>query len=95
MAALTINDAIITSPAAEAYFDRADSRVRVGFRAALEMLGVPVPEYAKRKPPGRPPARAVAAAYEADHGKTPNYALAARKPNASPQAVAKAKARSA
>lgn len=95
MAVLTINDAVITSAAAEAYFDRADSRVRVGFRAALEILGVPVPEYAKRKPPGRPPAKAVAAAYEADHGKPRNYTLAPRKPNASPEAVARAKGRSA
>lgn len=95
MAVLTINDAVITSAAAEAYFDRADSRVRVGFRAALEILGVPVPEYAKRKPPGRPPARAVAAAYEADHGKPRNYTLAPRKPNASPEAVARAKGHAA
>ncbi len=95
MAALTVNDAIINSPAAQAYFDRADHRVRVGFRAAIEMLGLPVPDYAKRKPPGRPPAKAVAAAYQADHGKPRNYTLAPRKPNASPEAVAKAKSRSA
>ncbi len=95
MAAFTVNDDVIHSPAAVAYFERADRRVLIGVRATLEMLRIPVPEYAKRRPPGRPPAKDIAAAYEADHGKTPSYALAARKPNASPQAVARAKSRSA
>jgi len=67
MADLTVNDDIFSSPGAIEYFSRADSRIMIGLRVALEMLGIPVPEYAKRKPPGRPPARAVVSAFNADH----------------------------
>jgi hypothetical protein len=38
----------------------------IGMRATLEMLGIPVPSYATRKPPGRPPARAIADAFSTD-----------------------------
>ena len=45
----------VNSPEAEAYFTtKADRRVLIGFRAALEMLAIPLPEYARRKETGRP-----------------------------------------
>ena len=75
MAVHTVSDDIINSPAAKQYFSRADNRVLIGVRAALEMLGIPIPEYAVRKPPGRPPSRAIHDAYRADHPGEP-----ARKP---------------
>lgn len=71
MAVLTVNDEILTSPAAAEYFSRADYRIMIGVRAVLEMLSIPTPDYAKRKPPGRPPARAVNAAYRADNPAEP------------------------
>lgn len=69
MAVFTVSDDIINSMQAQDYLTRADRRVLIGVRATLEMLGIPVPEFAKRKPPGRPPARAVAAAFSADNPK--------------------------
>ena len=71
MAVHTVNDDIINSPAAKEYYSRADSRVLIGVRATLEMLGIPTPEYAKRKPPDRPPAKAVNAAYRANNPGEP------------------------
>lgn len=51
----TIDDGVLNSPEAEAYFTtKADRRVLIGFRAALEMLAIPLPEYARRKETGRP-----------------------------------------
>lgn len=67
MAEITVNDELLNSQAAKDYFSRADSRVMIGVRAVLEMLSIPVPEYAKRKPTGRPPSRAVTAAFKVDH----------------------------
>lgn len=58
---------MINCASAQIYFAQADRRVLIGLRATLELLGIPVPEYAVRKPAGRPPARAVAAAFNADH----------------------------
>ncbi len=68
MATYTVNDDIVASAAARDYFIHADRRVMIGLRAALEMLRIPLPEYATRKPPGPAPSRAVAAAYQADQG---------------------------
>jgi hypothetical protein len=70
MAVHTVSDEIINSPAAKDYFSSADKRIMIGLRAALEMLSIPVPQYAVRRPPGRPPSRAVASAYRADHPET-------------------------
>jgi hypothetical protein len=72
MAVHTVNDDIINSASAQEYFSRADRRVLIGLRAVLEMLSIPVPNYANRKPPGRPPSRAVADAFNADHGRQPS-----------------------
>ena len=66
MASHTVTDDLINSERAAAYFQRADRRVMIGFRATLEMLGLPVPDYANRRKPGRTPAKDVAAAFAAD-----------------------------
>ena len=81
---LTIDYEVIHSPEAEAYFNRADRRVTIGLRAALELLGIPVPQYAVRRKPGRTPARDVLAAYAVDHPAPRSTVLAPRKPNANP-----------
>jgi hypothetical protein len=62
----TIRDDVLFSDHAAAYFARADRRVTIGLRAALEMLGLPVPDYAIRRKPGRTPAKDVASAFAAD-----------------------------
>lgn len=91
----TVTDDVISSDKAAEYFTRADRRVMVGLRAALELLGLPVPDYAIRRKPGRTPASGVAAAYAADNPRPFPTVLAPRKPNASPEAVIAAKVRRA
>lgn len=92
MATFTVTDDIINSYQAERYFMRADRRVMIGLRAALEMLGVPVPDYALRRKPGQTPAKVVLAAFRADHPEPPSTTLAPRKANAPKDVVAAARA---
>ena len=98
MAEFTVSDDIISSSAAAEYFARADKRVLIGVRATLEMLEIPVPLYAVRRPPGRPPSRAVTDAFAADHGRQPSRPPVHSDPLGSHRiaaAVAKAAARTA
>lgn len=85
---IQVDYSVIYSPQAEAYFARADRRATIGLRAALELLGIPVPDYATRRKPGRTPARDVLAAYGADHPKQPLTQIAPRKPNYTPPLIA-------
>lgn len=55
------------------HISRVDSRITGGFRLALEVLGIPLPEYAKRKPAGRPSVAALMAAADADSGTIHSY----------------------
>lgn len=91
MTTRTIDDAVLHSSSAEKYLLRADRRVMIGLRAVLEMLSIPLPDYAIRRPPGPTPGKAVAAAFNADHPTRRLYPLAPRKPNASPEQVASAR----
>ncbi len=81
MANHTVNDDVINSDVAEAYFSRADPRITAGLRVALEMLGIPVPLYAVRRKPGRTPAGDVLKAFTADNPQPRPMVLAPRKPN--------------
>lgn len=90
MATHNINVAALYSPSAANYFTHADRRVMIGLRATLGILGLPEPEYAHRRKPGRTPAKAVLAAYHADNPQPRSTTLASRKPNASPDVVASA-----
>jgi hypothetical protein len=92
MATFSVTDELINSPQAEAYFTRADRRVMIGLRATLELLRLPVPAYAERRIPGPTPAKAVTAAFAADNPRPRSTALPARRPNASQDVVAQAKA---
>ena len=92
MSALLVNDDILTSPEAEAYFQRADRRIMIGLRATCEMLGIPTPIYAERGKPGVTPAKTVMKAYQADNPTPRTTTLAPRKPNATPERVQAAKA---
>lgn len=85
---IQVDYSVIYSPEAQGYFARADRRVTIGLRAALELLGIPVPDYAVRRKPGRTPARDVLAAFSADYPKPPMTRIAPRKPNYSPPLIA-------
>ena len=91
----TVDCRALHSPAAEQYFTRHDRRYMIGLRATLELLGLPLPDYATRRKPGATPARRVMEAFRADHPTGIPTTLAPRKPNASPATVAAAKERSA
>jgi len=67
MATFTVSDDALNSSAAKAYFTGTDRRITIGLRIALETLGLPVPDYARRKSPGPTPAKAIKMAFEADH----------------------------
>lgn len=55
MPTLTVTTDLIESQQAATYFTNADRRVMIGLRATLEMLRLPVPEYARRKTTGVAP----------------------------------------
>jgi hypothetical protein len=88
MATYTVTDDILRSDAAAAYFDRADRRIKSGMRATLKMLAIPLPEYARPKPPGQSPAKLVMLAYEADNPTPRATSLAPRKGNATAERIA-------
>jgi hypothetical protein len=62
-----VDTGVFDAPDASEYFSKADHRILCGFRVALEMLGIPLPEWAQRKPTGPKPGKAIAAAYRADN----------------------------
>ena len=64
----------------------------IGLRATLEMLSVPVPEYALRRKTGPSPAKAALAAFNADNRVPRTTVHRERKPNASPERIAALKA---
>jgi hypothetical protein len=71
MTAYSVNDDVFKTQTAHEYFGRADARFMCGVRAALELLGVPLPDYAKRKPAGRPPgSKSLVKALNVDLGAT-------------------------
>lgn len=88
----TVNVTRLRSAAAEDYFTRrADRRVMIGLRATLELLNLPVPEWAIRRKPGMTPARNIERAYRADNPAPLVTTLAPRRPNASASSVANAR----
>lgn len=63
----------LNDPRVIAHIARVDSRIVGGFRLALDILGIPLPEYAKRKPAGRPSIAKLMAAADADSGTIKTY----------------------
>ena len=61
-----INTDVLHSAHVAEYLTKSDRRIRCGFRAALELLGLPLPDAAVRTPPGYKPGKVIAAAYGAD-----------------------------
>lgn len=63
----------LSDPRVAAHVETVDSRVRGGFRLALDVLGIPLPDYAKTKPAGRPTIAKLMAAADADSGTIHTY----------------------
>lgn len=55
------------------HIEKVDSRIRGGFRLCLDVLGIPLPDYAKCKPAGRPSIAKLMAAADADSGTIHSY----------------------
>ena len=55
------------------YFQTADRRIVSGFRTALELLGLPIPDYVTRKPAGRPSLKSLMERVDADTGTIRTY----------------------
>ena len=68
-----INLERLDDPRVAAHIDKVDSRVRGGFRLCLDILGIPLPDYAKTKPAGRPSIAKLMAAADADSGTIYTY----------------------
>lgn len=66
----TVDTGIFDAPEAREYFTNADHRILCGCRATLEMLNIPLPVWAERKPSGPKPGKAIMAAYRGDHPET-------------------------
>ncbi len=67
---ITIDTGVLSSPEAREYFTNADHRILCGCRATLEMLGIALPDWAERRPPGPKPGRAIMDAYRRDNPET-------------------------
>lgn len=66
---VTVDTSALDTREAEQYFTKNEHRM-ASFRGALELLGLPFPAWAMRKPSGRKPSISVASAYRADNPET-------------------------
>jgi hypothetical protein len=63
----------LDDPRVAEHIEKIDSRIRGGFRLCLDVLGIPLPDYAKCKPAGRPSIAKLMAAADADSGTIATY----------------------
>jgi len=73
MTLATVDTSRLDNPQVATYLASTDRRVTIGVRFALEMFGLEVPEFLKRKPSGRPPVAKLMAAVDADTGTIHTY----------------------
>ena len=73
MTIATVDTSRIDNPHVAAYLASTDRRVTIGVRFALEMFGIEVPEFLKRKPSGRSSVATLMAAADADSGTIHTY----------------------
>jgi hypothetical protein len=73
MTIATIDTSRINNPHVAAYLASTDRRVTIGVRFALEMFGIEVPDFLKRKPSGRSSVATLMAAADADTGTIHTY----------------------
>ncbi|WP_375291625.1 hypothetical protein [Qipengyuania sp.] len=69
----TVDLTRLNDPRIAAHVEQVDGRIRSGFRLALDVLNIPLPDYAVRKPAGRPSIAKLMAAADADSGTIHNY----------------------
>jgi hypothetical protein len=62
-----VDDGVLRTAAMTNYLDTAGRRIVIGVRVALEALGIPVPEAAQRRSPGRATIKSILNEYHADH----------------------------
>ena len=73
MSNVSIDTSRLSDPRIATHLAGADRRIVNGFRLALDILGVPLPDYAERKPAGRPSIAKLMAAADADTGTNRTY----------------------
>jgi hypothetical protein len=73
MPIITIDTSRIDNKPVADYLASTDRRVTIGVRFALEMFGIEVPEFLKRKPSGRSSVATLMAAVDADTGTIHTY----------------------
>lgn len=73
MSHMTVDTSRIDNDNVAAYLASTDRRVMIGFRFTLEVLGIPLPEFAERKPAGRPTPAKLMALADADSGTIRTY----------------------
>lgn len=73
MTTTSIDLSRLYDPRVAHHVEGVDGRIRSGFRLALDVLGVPLPDYAERKPAGRPSIAKLMAAADADSGTIYTY----------------------
>ena len=78
MTTYTVTDDKLCSDAAAKRYANADRRILIGVRDTLEILGIPVPDYAKRKTEARTRSCKITAAYAADNPHIPPAPLTYR-----------------
>jgi hypothetical protein len=73
MSQMTVDISRVDNDRIAAYLASTDRRVMIGFRFTLEVLGIPLPEFAERKPAGRPTPAKLMAQADADSGTIRTY----------------------
>lgn len=73
MTTATVDTSRLSDPRIVAHLAGIDSRILNGFRLALDVLGVPMPDHIQRKPAGRPSIAKLMAAADADSGTIHTY----------------------
>jgi len=73
MPIITVDTSRIDNKPVADYLASTDRRVTIGVRFALEMFGIEVPEFLKRKPSGRSSVATLMAAVDADTGTIHTY----------------------
>lgn len=89
---ITIDTNVLDTTEASDYFTKADHRILCGCRATLEMLGIPLPEWAQRKPSGPKPGQTIMAAYRAENPETLHEATMRKSKESASRVLAKAPA---
>jgi len=73
MSIITVDASGLNDPRIVNHLATVDSRIVNGFRLALDVLRIPMPDHIQRKPAGRPSIAALMAAADADSGTNRTY----------------------